>query len=98
MKLYTAKGILTPQPPFDFQKSLGFIREFAPTRAEQQIGEQSLTKSLYVQGQLCGFDLKSIGMVDASKLEYTLYAAHPNRACAGNGHPRSDHFRLQSAR
>ena len=30
MKLYTARGTLTPQPPFDFQKSLGFIREFAP--------------------------------------------------------------------
>jgi DNA-3-methyladenine glycosylase II len=77
MKLYTVKGNLTPQPPFDFQKSLGFIREFAPTRAEQQIGEQSLTKALYVQGQLCGFDLKSIGTVDAPQLEYTLYAAHP---------------------
>ena len=77
MKLYTGKGILTPQPPFDFRKSLGFIRKFTPTRAEQHIGEGTLTKALFVRGQLCGFDLKSIGTIDAPKLEYTVYAACP---------------------
>ena len=55
-KRLTARGILTPQPPFKFQKSLGLIREFAPTRAEQHIGEQLLTRALIVRGQLCGFD------------------------------------------
>lgn len=77
MKLYTLNGTFTPQAPFDFQKSLGFIREFAPTRAEQRITGQVLTKAVRVDGQLCAFALKSSGSCDAPRLEYTLYAAQP---------------------
>ena len=77
MELYTVNGTLTPQPPFDFQKSLGFIREFAPTRAEQRIIEQTLTKALIVNDRVCAFALKSIGSCDAPQLAYTLYATQP---------------------
>jgi hypothetical protein len=45
MKFHTVKGTLIPQPPFDFQKSLDFIREFAPMRVERSESAYSLLRS-----------------------------------------------------
>ena len=75
--LHTKTGYLTPTPPFDFARSLEFLGSFAPMQDEQTIAARALTKATYVEGQITGFQLTSTGIVDAPKLEYTLFSEQP---------------------
>lgn len=74
MKLSAATGQITPVAPFDFDKSLGFIRDFKPTQQEQTLSDRTLTKAVLVEGQIVVFRLRSIGTIDQPRLEYTLYS------------------------
>jgi len=70
--LYAARGRLTPTPPFDFERSLGFIDRFAPAQGEQDIGDGVLTKPLRIEGQTMTFRVRSTGTVEEPRLAFTL--------------------------
>jgi DNA-3-methyladenine glycosylase II len=77
MMIAPATGYLTPTPPFDFAKSLEFLKLLPPLQNQQAVAVQSLTKAVFVGGQLIGFQLQSKGTVKQPKLEYTLFAEQP---------------------
>ena len=70
----TVHGRLTPTPPFDFAQSLSFIEGFSPTRDEQAIAELSLTKAVFVAGQVIVFRVVATGSVEQPTLDYTLWS------------------------
>src|SRR5258708_12262348 len=70
-------GTLTPNPPFDFDKSLQFLGIFGPTKNEQRVSSHSLTKAITVDGQTVVFQLTSKGTIEEPLLEYTLFSAQP---------------------
>ncbi len=74
---HTETGYLTPTPPFDFGRSLDFLGFFPPMQGEQTVASRTLTKAVYVEGQITGFQLSSTGTIDAPKLEYTLFSEQP---------------------
>jgi DNA-3-methyladenine glycosylase II len=75
--MYQEVGTLTPTPPFDFDKSLQFLGIFGPTKNEQTVSTQSLTKAISFNGQTVVFQLTSIGTTENPSLEYTLFSADP---------------------
>jgi DNA-3-methyladenine glycosylase II len=75
--LFRETGRLTPQAPYDLQKSLDFLGDFPPTRYEQIVKPGSLTKAICLDRQVVGFELKNSGTVDAPALDYTLFSAGP---------------------
>jgi len=75
--MYQEVGTLTPTPPFDFDKSLQFLGIFGPTKNEQTVSTQSLTKAISFNGQTVVFQLTSIGTIEKPRLEYTLFSADP---------------------
>jgi DNA-3-methyladenine glycosylase II len=77
MDLYTASGVLTPVPPFDFEQSLDFLGMFPPTRGEQTLARRTLTKAVMIGGQPVVFRVAGTGSAGAPRLEYTLFAAAP---------------------
>jgi DNA-3-methyladenine glycosylase II len=75
--MYQETGILSPTPPFDFNKSLHFLGIFGPTKYEQTVSSHSLTKAISIDGQTIVFQLASIGTTEKPELEYTLFSAEP---------------------
>jgi DNA-3-methyladenine glycosylase II len=75
--MYTKTGILIPNPPFDFDKSLNFLGVFMPTKQEQTVSSHTLTKAISIEGQTIVFQLISIGPIENPQLEYTLFSAEP---------------------
>ena len=86
MQLYTETGTLTPRAPFDFDQALEFLGEFSPTRGEQVLAGQTLTKAVSIAGQPVVFRVTGGGTVEEPHLAYTLFAGAPltevNRAAA----------------
>jgi DNA-3-methyladenine glycosylase II len=72
--LYVFTGTLTPRPPFDFGKTLGFLRGFGPTGGEQVFASSSLTKAMTLHGRAVAFELHSTGTIEEPELVYTLHA------------------------
>jgi DNA-3-methyladenine glycosylase II len=72
--LHVFTGTLTPRPPFDFVKSLGFLRGFGPTGGEQIFASGSLTKAVTLQGRAVAFELHSTGTIEEPELVYRLYS------------------------
>lgn len=70
--LYSEEGFLTPKPPFDFSKSLDFLRVFTPMRDDQKIDELSLTRAVCIGGQTVVFNVRSAGTIKSPRLKYTL--------------------------
>ncbi len=75
--MYTLTGQLVVTAPFDFQKSLDFVSEFAPMMGEQMIGVGTLTRAVYVNGQLIAFRVEAGGTVAFPTPTYTLFAEQP---------------------
>src|SRR5216684_3162984 len=75
--MYQETGTLTPTPPFDFSKSLQFLGIFGPTKNEQTVSTQSLTKAISIDGQTVVFQLTSIGTTENPSLAYALFSADP---------------------
>ena len=75
--MYTESGTLIPTPPFDFNKSLNFLGVFIPTKREQIISPDILTKAISIDGQTIVFQLISIGTIKNPQLEYTLFSTQP---------------------
>src|SRR5690242_3183649 len=77
MDLSTARGVLTPAAPFDFEQSLDFLGMFLPTRGEQTVAPRTLTKAVMISEQPVVFRVAGTGSADAPRLEYTLFAEAP---------------------
>lgn len=78
--MHTKEGQLTPVPPFDFAKSLNFLGFFKPMQGEQTATAQTLTKAVYVEGQVVAFQLTSVGTIEEPRLDYTLFSEEPIHA------------------
>lgn len=72
--MQTSSGILTPRPPFDYAKTLAFIRRFSPMADEQTIAGGTLTKAMALGGRAVVFAVRGSGSVEQPELHYTLYA------------------------
>src|SRR5437870_12361064 len=70
--LYSEEGFLSPKLPFDFSKSLDFLRAFPPMQEDQKIDEVSLTRAVCVGGQTVVFNIRSTGLIKSPRLKYTL--------------------------
>jgi DNA-3-methyladenine glycosylase II len=66
------EGFLSPKSPFDFSKSLDFLRAFPPMQADQKIDELSLTRAVCTGGQTVVFNVRSTGLIKSPRLKYTL--------------------------
>jgi DNA-3-methyladenine glycosylase II len=75
--LYSATGLLTPTPPFDFAKSLDFLGFFGPTEGEQAISARGLAKAVLAEDQTVVFQLEPAGSVEKPELNYTLFSDRP---------------------
>src|SRR6266849_6387329 len=69
---YSEEGFLSPKSPFDFSKSLDFLRDFPPMRDDQKIDELSLTRAVCIGGQTVVFSVRSTGLIKSPRLKYTL--------------------------
>lgn len=74
---YQLDTTLTPLAPFDFRLSTAFIGEFEPTQHEQQVGADTLTKAVMIDGQTLVFRLHSVGTIDVPRIEATLFSDQP---------------------
>ncbi len=74
---FARSGKLHPAPPFDFHKTLRYLRIFLPGKAEYFCGEDHLVKPLYLEGQTVLFRLKSWGSIDRPLLSYILVSEEP---------------------
>src|SRR5207302_8772080 len=70
--LYSEEGFLSPKSPFDFSKSLDFLRAFPPMRDDQKIDELSLTRAVCIGGQTVVFIIRSTGLIKSPRLKYAL--------------------------
>src|SRR5260370_35159214 len=70
--LHSEEGFLGPKSPFDFSKSLDFLRDFPPMRDDQKIDELSLTRAVCIGGQTVVFNVRSTGLIKSPRLKYTL--------------------------
>lgn len=74
---FTTLGRLAPTPPFDFTQSLGFLEGFPPTQGEQTLAPQTLTKAVFVGGQVVVFQVVARGSIEEPGLGYKLWSAEP---------------------
>src|SRR5260370_32991125 len=72
IELNSEEGFLSPKSPFDFSKSLDFLRDFPPMRDDQKIDELSLTRAVCIGGQTVVFNVRSTGLIKSPRLKYTL--------------------------
>jgi DNA-3-methyladenine glycosylase II len=75
--MYQAEGMLSPHPPFDFQKSLEFIGAFMPTKGEQTLADLSLTRAVRVNEQPFVFCVTSTGTLEKPQVRFELFSDAP---------------------
>jgi DNA-3-methyladenine glycosylase II len=75
--LHTVTGTLEPRAPFDFAKTLSFLKAFSPTAGEQTLAETTITKAVTLHGQAVAFELRSVGSIEQPRLAYTLFSERP---------------------
>jgi len=68
--LYSRSGVLDAVEPFDFEKSLMFLRGFGPMSGDQAVGGGRMTKAIMVEGQTVGFRVKA----DGPRLKYDTFS------------------------
>ncbi len=73
----TPSHLLRPVSPFDFAQTLAFLSGFTPTSGEQKLEGQSLTKAVRIHRQTVGFDLHSVGTLEAPELRCHLFGTAP---------------------
>ncbi|PFG03532.1 DNA-3-methyladenine glycosylase [Bacillus sp. es.034] len=66
------EGTLIPKAPYDFDKTLTFLRKFPPSKEEQ--AHHTFTKAIMIQEQVILFELLSEGDIETPQLHYRLYS------------------------
>ena len=74
--MYSMKGRLRPIPPFDFAKSLDFLRTF-PLMREDQVQGAGLTNAVSINHQTLAFEIGATGTIRQPRLKYTLQSEKP---------------------
>ena len=77
MTLSTVTRELHPLPPFDFGQSLAFLGMFPPTKADQTLTGQQLTRAFMIGPQVVAAQITSLGTTDAPRLRCTLLSDSP---------------------
>jgi len=75
--LFTTTAQISPRPPFDFDKTLNFVRGFSPAYGDQTANDGILTKATRLNGQTLVFSAQSSGAIDAPALQVTLTSTEP---------------------
>ncbi len=74
LKLHSFESRLKPSAPFDFSKSLEFLSDFMPTKKEQAVAEDSLTKAVEIKGSTIAFKITNEGTVERPGLCFIAYS------------------------
>src|SRR6266849_10041078 len=74
--MYSVKGGLRPTPPFDFAKSLDFLR-MSPLMREDQVQGSGLTNAISINHQTLAFEIRPTGTIRQPRLKYSLYSEKP---------------------
>lgn len=77
MNFFLAQGKLHPTPPFDFNKSLHFLKISTPARSDQFVVENALVKTISINGQAIMIRIDSLGSVNRPELQYRLLSEQP---------------------
>jgi DNA-3-methyladenine glycosylase II len=72
--LHSFEGTLKPVAPFDFLQSLEFLSDFTPMKNEQEVKSSSLTKAVEINGKPVGFEVSSLGTIEAPQLKFVAYS------------------------
>ncbi len=64
MSLHTRTGRVTPSAPFDFDKSLDYLRWFPPLDVEQTVTEESCVRAFRLEGHTILCRISSQGSVN----------------------------------
>lgn len=67
----TTQGSVEAKPPFDFDKSLAYLRTFPPTAMDQAVADHSFIKAFQVQGRTLAASVEASGQI---RLHYTLFS------------------------
>ena len=70
----TTRGRLEAIPPFDFGKTLDYLRAFPPTAMDQAVADDSFIKAFQVQGRTLAAVIEGRASPDQLHLNYTLYS------------------------
>ncbi|HKD73843.1 MAG TPA: hypothetical protein VKB76_00055, partial [Ktedonobacterales bacterium] len=70
-------GTLTPRPPYDFAKTLAFMRGFSPTAGEQSLAGEAITKAVTLHGRAISFTLQGSGTISAPQIAYRIVSERP---------------------
>lgn len=71
------QGRLEATPPFDFAKSLAYLRAFPPTAMDQAVADDSFIKAFQVQGRTLAARIEGSGSSGQTHLNYTLFSNKP---------------------
>jgi DNA-3-methyladenine glycosylase II len=66
------EGTIIPKAPYDFVKTLTFLRKFPPSKEEQ--ARNTYTKAIMIDNQVILFELFSKGDIEKPQLIYRLYS------------------------
>lgn len=70
--MHTETGMLEARQPFEFAKSLAFARGFGSMGGQQEVGADSITRAVMVEGQVVAFTVRE---GKGAKLEYELFSS-----------------------
>ena len=70
----TSHGRIEATPPFDFGKSLAYLRAFPPTAMDQAVSDDSFIKAFQVQGRTLVASVTGSAFADKPCLNYTLFS------------------------
>ena len=71
--MHSEAGTLEAVEPFEFRKSLAFVRGFGPMSGQQEVDGDSITKAMMVESQAVAFRVKEA----KGRLEYQLFSSNP---------------------
>lgn len=71
--LHSTRGTLEAVEPFEFRRSLDFLRGFGPTSGQQEVEEDSVAKAIMVEGRPLIFRVREEG----GRLGYELLSEEP---------------------
>lgn len=71
--MHSAAGALEAVEPFEFERSLDFLRGFGPMSGQQEVEGRSVTKAIAVGGRTVAFRVEERG----GKLGYELFSEEP---------------------
>lgn len=69
--MHSEAGTLEAVEPFEFRKSLAFVRGFGPMSGQQEVDGYSITKAMMLDGQAVVFRVKEA----KGRLEYQLFSS-----------------------